>query len=89
MVTYIGSGLPILYHGPSSSAAFELLGKHRAAILMPTLAPEEIARLLTSADRSIRAEITCNALELARSSFMLADQTDRFWRTISEELAQV
>ncbi|HEV8185113.1 MAG TPA: hypothetical protein VGP40_04095, partial [Chthoniobacterales bacterium] len=59
------------------------------AILMPTLAPEEIARALKSADRSTRAEITRNALELARSSFMLADQTHRFWRTISEELAHV
>ncbi len=89
MVTYIGGGVPILYHGPSSSAAFELLSKHRAAILMPTLVPEEIARALKSADRSTRAEITHNALELARRSFMLADQTDRFWRTISDELTHV
>ncbi len=89
MVTYIGSGVPILYHGPSSSAAFELLGKHRAAILMPTLVPEEIASALACADGRQRAEITRNALELARNSFMLADQTQRFWGTISQELARV
>lgn len=89
MVTYLGSGVPILYHGPRSSAAFELLGKHRAAILMPTLMPEEIAPLLSSADPTKRAEITRNALDLARNSFMLADQTQRFWGPISRELARV
>ncbi|MEJ7703270.1 MAG: hypothetical protein WKF47_06270 [Geodermatophilaceae bacterium] len=89
MVTYIGSGVPILYHGPTSSAAFDLLGKHRAAILAPTLAPDEIARALADLTPGTRAEITRHALHLARTSFMLADQTQRFWQTISQNLAHV
>ncbi len=30
MVTYAGSGVPILYHGPADSAAYELLNKNNA-----------------------------------------------------------
>ena len=35
MVTYAGSGVPILYHGPATSAAFDLLKRNDAAILSP------------------------------------------------------
>ena len=44
MVTYAGSGVPILYHGPATSAAYDLLNKNNAAIFLTTLEPEEIAR---------------------------------------------
>lgn len=88
MVTYIGSGLPIVYHGPTSSAAYELLERHRAAILIPTLDPPEIARTLGATDAGTRAQITQSALDLARENFMLRDQTERFWGTISRQLAQ-
>ena len=33
MVTYAGSGVPILYHGPATSAAYDLLHQNNAAIL--------------------------------------------------------
>ena len=46
MVTYLGSGLPILYHGPAGTAAHNLLSKHRAAALITSLDPEEIAGVL-------------------------------------------
>ena len=32
MVTYAGTGIPILYHGPTNSAAFGILGGNKAAI---------------------------------------------------------
>lgn len=89
MVTYLGSSVPILFHGPNSSAAFELLNKHHAAVLMPTLVPEEIARALAELTPELRTEISRNALELARSRFMLVDQTRRFWSTICERLTPV
>ncbi|MDQ3627011.1 MAG: glycosyltransferase [Verrucomicrobiota bacterium] len=89
MVTYVGSGVPLLYHGPSSSAAFELLQKHDAAVLMPTLAAEEIARVIAGLDHESRQTIARNALDLARSHFMLSDQTERFWGTINAVLAAV
>ena len=45
-VTYLASGIPILYHGPSGTAAHNLLAKHRAAVLIKTLDPGEIAQQL-------------------------------------------
>ncbi len=86
MVTYVGSGVPIVYHGPKSSAAFELLSRHRAAILIPSLDPAEIAAILARTDGPARAETTSNALELAQRSFMLCDQTERFWGAIARQL---
>jgi hypothetical protein len=83
MVTYVGSGVPIVYHGPSSSAAFDLLDKHRAAFAFPTLKAEEIAAQLAGITTAARREVAANALRLAEREFMLADQTRRFWGTIS------
>ena len=79
MVTYVGSGLPILYHGPTTSAAFDLLEKHRAAIAVTSLAPEEIAARLRALTVEERNTVAANALGLARDEFMLADQRQKFW----------
>jgi hypothetical protein len=84
MVTYVGSGVPILYHGPATSAAFDLLDRHRAAIFLTTLDPHEIARSLAKLTDSERAGAASNALELARNEFMLSDQRRKFWDTISK-----
>lgn len=81
MVTYIGSGLPIFYHGPTTSAAFELLNQHQAAIVSTSLDPREIAKSFET-DRSTRERIVGNALALARTEFMLSDQAQKFWDTI-------
>jgi glycosyltransferase involved in cell wall biosynthesis len=83
MVTYVGSGVPILYHGPKTSAAFDLLDRHHAAIFLTTLDPEEIARSLAELTNTKHADVANNALELARSEFMLSDQTRKFWGTIA------
>ncbi|MFN2508783.1 MAG: glycosyltransferase family 4 protein [Chthoniobacterales bacterium] len=89
MVTYVGSGVPILYHGPASSAAFAMLKEHRAAFFIPTLSPEEIAEALFTIDLAARAQVALNALSLARKKFLLADQTRKFWGAISASLAAV
>jgi hypothetical protein len=75
--------VPILYHGPKTSAAFDLLDRHRAAIFLTTLDLSEIALSLGQLTEAKRVEAATNALELARNEFMLADQTRRFWGTIA------
>jgi hypothetical protein len=81
LVTYLGSGLPILYHGPTGTAASELLASHNAAICCTTLDHREIAaQLIAAVDK--RESIVENALQLARQRFMLADQQSRFWQQI-------
>jgi len=86
MVTYAGSGVPILYHGPAASAAYDLLHKNNAAILLPTLEPEEIGAALAGLTQEKRANIATNALTLAEREFMLVDQTRKFWDAFSSAL---
>ena len=86
MVTYAGSGVPILYHGPTASAAYDLLQKNNAAVLLPTLEPEEIAAVLSGLTREKRANIATNALALAEREFMLVEQAGKFWDTLSSAL---
>jgi hypothetical protein len=86
MVTYVGSGVPIVYHGPTAAAAFALLEKNRAAFTITTLTPEEIATQLAGITASARREVAANALGLAEREFMLAEQTRRFWGTIVNRL---
>jgi hypothetical protein len=81
LVTYLGSGLPILNHGPEDSAACALLRQWRAAVTCTTLDPEEIAKNIEES-MARRDEIVGNALALARARFMLADQQRRFWTPI-------
>lgn len=81
MVTYLGSGLPIFYHGPKEAAACKLLEDHQAACICTTLDAETIAKQLIAAE-SNRETIANNALALARTRFMLADQQRRFWQPI-------
>jgi glycosyltransferase involved in cell wall biosynthesis len=81
MVTYLGSGLPILYHGPQDAAACKLLTHNQAAIVSVTLDPDTIAEQLIEGI-SNRDVVVCKALALARSQFILADQQRRFWQPI-------
>jgi len=87
MVTYASSGTPILYHGPIASAAFDILKQNKAAIFLTSLKPEEIARSLAELSDTERAVAATNALALARREFMLSDQTQKFWGTISRFVA--
>jgi glycosyltransferase involved in cell wall biosynthesis len=87
MVTYIGSGIPILYHGPTNSAAFDLLHRHQAAIFLTSLDAGEIATQLSNLTETDRMRAVENALALARREFMLTDQTQKFWGTICRRLS--
>jgi glycosyltransferase involved in cell wall biosynthesis len=86
MVTYAGSGVPIFYHGPATSAAYDLLKRHDAAILLTSLGAEEIAQTLGGLTEETRANIAGNALALAERDFMLVDQTRKFWGAFSRTL---
>jgi hypothetical protein len=85
MITYLGSGLPIFYHGPEDAAAGKLLAQNDAAAICTTLDPEGVARQLLEAFAR-RESIVQNALALARAQFMLADQQRRFWQPICQAL---
>lgn len=78
MVTYLGCGRPIVYHGPAEGAAYEILARHDAAIFVHSLEPDAIRdALVAGAERS--RDIAANALALARRDFRIADQRERFW----------
>jgi hypothetical protein len=78
LVTYLGTGLPILYHGPAHAAAGRLLDRHDAAILAPTTDPARLAaQIVDGLDR--RDMLVQQALRLGRTRFMLDDQRTRFW----------
>jgi hypothetical protein len=83
MVTYLGSGIPILYHGPTGTAAYNMLSKNRAAALMTSLDPKEIARTLVGLLRDNDSSIFAgNALELARTNFLRVEQHNKFWSEV-------
>lgn len=84
MVTYLGSGVPILYHGPQPSAVDDLLRKHGAALLNETRDPDSLAQTLRAflSDRTRGREHAARALKLAREEFMLKEIAERFWSTV-------
>jgi hypothetical protein len=82
LVTYLGSGRPILYHGPPYGAAFRLLQSNEAAIMLTSLRPDVLQGQLEAA-LSSSLHITENALRLARSRFRIGDQRDRFWSSVA------
>jgi len=85
-ITYLGSGRPIVYHGPRDSVIGALLAEHDAAIVIPSLDPQEIADAL-EAGLARGAALTANAGGLARRQFRLEDQRERFWSAIQASLA--
>jgi hypothetical protein len=87
LVTYLGSGLPILYHGPADAAACTLLRSRDAGVTCTTLDPAQIARDIEES-MARREAIVSNALRLAHERFMLADQQRRFWGPIRAALEQ-
>jgi glycosyltransferase involved in cell wall biosynthesis len=81
LITYLASGVPILYHGPPHGAAYELLAAHDAGILATSSDPAEIASsLVTGLTRG--AEVVDNARALAAREFSLHEQRQRFWSRV-------
>ena len=83
MITYLGSGLPILYHGPVKAAASQMLAQHQAAILIHSLDPHCIAETLIR-EREKTTKFVQNALNLGVEQFLLIEQKKRFWNLINK-----
>jgi hypothetical protein len=81
LVTYLGSGVPILYHGPREAAAARLLKAHDAAVIVDSLHPAAVRQGLDEVRRRGPA-IAKNALALGRASFRLEDQLATFWGAV-------
>ncbi len=82
MVTYLGSGIPILYHGPEDAAASRLLSSHPAALCCFEPGGEPLEQVLL-APAEKRYAVALAALALARSQFQLAEIRARFWNSIA------
>jgi hypothetical protein len=87
MVTYLGSGKPIFFHGPADSAASRLLKRWDAALASESLDPSEIARVLRRCAEE-GPKLAENARRLAMDRFMLADQRGMFWNAVSEAIGE-
>ena len=81
MITYLGSGLPIFYHGPKESAAFQLLQKNHACFSCHSNDPEVISSALKKLDIDRHQKIK-NALQLGRRDFQIAKIRNRFWSAL-------
>lgn len=86
LVTYVGSGIPILYHGPHNAAVCKLLEENDAALLYTSLEVDSLARLLTQLnnDPALGQQKASNAWTLARANFLLSDQRRKFWSAIGQ-----
>jgi hypothetical protein len=83
MVSYLGSGVPVLFHGPKVSAAGNLLRQADAALPASSLDVREVAEILAFG-RDRGATVAGNALRVARQRFLLSDIRARFWQPILE-----
>ncbi|HUE40992.1 MAG TPA: glycosyltransferase [Chthoniobacterales bacterium] len=88
MVTYLGSGIPILYHGPGNSAVHKLLEAHNAALLCTRPASEDLLSMLRRyvSHPESGTDMARNALALARNDFMLDQIRTRFWNAVANAL---
>ena len=81
LVSYLASGLPIVYHGPAEAAAARLLATHDAGVLVTSLDPRNIAQGLLDARERADA-LGRNALALAGTRFDPDAVRRRFWRPL-------
>jgi glycosyltransferase involved in cell wall biosynthesis len=88
LVTYLASGIPILYHGPSYGAAYSILSEHEAAIIASSPEPAGVADAIASGLPQAR-RIVANAQTLASERFMLERQREVFWNGLRAEARQV
>lgn len=88
MVTYVASGIPILYHGPAEAAVHDLLKRNDAALLCSQPSPDVLAEMLRVyiKDKEMGTQSARNALELARREFNLSQIREKFWGTIDQSL---
>ncbi len=79
MISYLGAAGKILYHGPSDSAACNLLRKNDAAVSCVSLDVEEMVNKLKEII-NIDNKLSQNAKELAKSKFELNSIQKLFWK---------
>ena len=79
LVTYLGSGLPILYHGPPYSSSAALLNNYSAAIQIHTNRPEDVADALEHATAERRAVAVEGAIRLTQDHFDGEALRRKFW----------
>lgn len=79
LITYSGSGIPILFHGPLESSSAAVLRSNAAALCVHELNPETLVRAITSCDEQILYSLAKNSLEYARRTFDQAKLSERFW----------
>jgi glycosyltransferase involved in cell wall biosynthesis len=78
MVTYLASGIPILFHGPEDTAVFRLLKDNQAGIIVDSLDTDRIVKALLEA-KTASEKVVISALNKAREEFLISDVRDRFW----------
>lgn len=85
MVSYMGTGTPIIYHGPADSAAAGCLRRSEAALMLHTTDPDQIMEPLRSAvlDPAKRMVVANKSLAAARSEFSAQRLFDRFWNAVA------
>jgi glycosyltransferase involved in cell wall biosynthesis len=93
LVSYLGSALPILYHGPQYAAAATLLSEGQSAVVIDTLDPMKIAQTILI-EQLNRDQIVDSALRLAQEKFYLPEIQKKFWDSFSlsenhRELVQI
>jgi Glycosyl transferases group 1 len=83
LITYLGSGRPIVYHGPQNAAAARLLRESEGGLLVEHRDPLSLARLL---DQWLASDAPAasarRALDLARSDFLADRQREVFWSAL-------
>lgn len=85
MVSYAGSGIPMIFHGPADAAAGLLLEKYNAAGVATSKDPQQIADAILAAHKRGNA-LAVAAGKLAEDQFMLKDQREKFWSAIKKHI---
>ena len=88
LVTYLGSGVPILYHGPREAAAAKLLEAHDAAVIVDSLDPAAVREGLQEVRKRGRI-VAQQALALGRAQFRMEDQHATFWGAVERVRSDV
>ncbi|MEM1126734.1 MAG: glycosyltransferase [Bacteroidota bacterium] len=78
LVTYLGMGLPILYHGPDEAAASQLLAEGQAAAQVHALDVDAMVTALLDA-KAHASGLAQRGIELGKRHFQQDDQHRRFW----------
>ena len=79
MISYLGGAGSILYHGPSESAACNLLKKTNSGICCTSLDVNELAESIKQVLND-KGNVSANAKVLAQKEFSLRKIQQRFWQ---------